>query len=294
MWATRGIGAVALAAAGAAYTVGQHPVAVIQYLPDGHFVMVPVRVAGRTELFTLDTSTPNLVIDSRLASRIKLGVKSAGTTTGSGKGDVAIKHAVPLAVRVGGIRLVSNDPLIVDLSGVPIDQRVRGLVGIDLWKRYVVEINPVKHTLSLYNPGNFRAAKGSTCIPLTVEKNRLFVDVGLDVKAGQSVVHRVRVDTGADESVSDPIFAEATETRRSRLGNGLGESYYATSGKIDALHLGPFTIRSVWGPGGPVPSMGMEILRRFVTTIDVEHNCLHLTATPALTDPVPPPPTAKE
>lgn len=56
-----------------------------------------------------------------------------------------------------------------------------------------------------------------------------------------------------------------------------------------AVHIGPYTIRHVWGPGAPQTTIGMEIFRRFITTFDAQRGVLHLVPNRTLIEPVPEP-----
>src|SRR5262249_26500101 len=143
--------------------------------------------------------------------------------------------------------------------------------------------------LRLFHPQQFSPGHLGTPLPLEVENRKMYVAIGLDVKPGLAEVHRIRIDTGAEESVSDPIVSQSAETRTTTLGNGLGESYQAMSGVFAAIHVGPYTIRHVWGPGAPQATVGMEILRRFTTTFDVHRKIIHLIPNDTLLEPVPEP-----
>jgi len=46
-----------------------------------------------------------------------------------------------------------------------------GLVGSDLFFRYVVDVDYARHRLSLYEPRGFRYAGAGTPIPLTFAKH---------------------------------------------------------------------------------------------------------------------------
>jgi hypothetical protein len=266
------------------------PLAVIPIRPDGHLMVLPVEIAGRQEWFTWDSGAPHLIIDPRLAKAIALSERQAGNVTGTGKGPVGIIHAAPVEIAIGGVRFTADDPWIIDLAGVPIPADIRGLIGADLLNRYVVQMNSQNHTLSLFAAGTYRPGRHETALPLIAKDGKFYIDVALTVKPGLTVTHRLRIDTGSEESVNDPIMGEAPETRRTKLGGGLGADYEAVSGKIPAISVGPYVIANVWGPGGSGPAIGMEVFRRFVTTFDVAAGKLYLKPTPALTEPVPPPP----
>lgn len=265
------------------------PLTTIAYRPDGKLGVVPVTVGGQRQWFMWDSGAPRLVIDPRLAAALGLVTRRTSNTTGTGQGAVAIAHVDPVPVEVGGVRYIADDPWVIDLSGLPTSKDVRGLIGADLWSRYAVRMDAQAHTLQLFAPGVYRPGHGEVALPLIVEKQKLYVDATLEVTPGRRVVHRLRIDTGSEDSVNDPLMAEGLETRKVTLGNGLGASYQAVSGRIAAVHLGPFTVRDVWGPGGSAPAIGMEMLRRFIVTFDAPAGKLYLRPTAALREPVPPP-----
>lgn len=268
---------------------GQRPLTTIAVRPDGRLMVVPVTVGGSRQWFTWDSGAPSLIIDPRLVSDLGLAVTKADSTTGTGSGSIAMSHSVPVAVQIGEERYIAADPWIIDLSGVPIAKDVRGLVGADLWSRYAVRMDSQRHTLELFKPGSYSPSSDEVALPLTVMNNKMYMDVTLDVKPGLTKTERVRIDTGSEESVNAPIIGQAREVQRSVLGNGLGANFEGVSGRIDAVHIGPFTVRDVWGPGGKGPAIGMEMLRRFVVTFDARAGKIYLKPTPALADPVPPP-----
>jgi hypothetical protein len=269
---------------------GARPLTTIPVRPDGSLMVVPVVVNGSRQWFMWDTGTPSLVIDPRLVAELKLPVLKKDSITGTGSGPVAMSHAAAVTMQLGSERYTAADPWVIDLSGVPIAKDVRGLVGADLWSRYAVRMNSQKKTLELFRAGSYRPASDEVTLPLIVANNKMYVDVTLDVKPGLHRTERLRVDTGSEESVNARIVGEALEVRRSILGNGLGQNFEAVSGRLQAVHIGPFTIRDVWGPGGKGPAIGMEMLRRFVVTFDAQAGKLYLEPTPALSEPVPPPP----
>lgn len=281
--------ALSLSIISATATAAPQPVVVVKYELDDKLILLPVSIHGRNAWFAFDSGAKHLVLDPRLAAALHLRILGRSTTRGAGVGEIPLQHTQALSLRLGRARVRAVDPWIIDLSKVPIDKRVRGLLGPELLSQYIVRVDPRTRQMSLFDPAKFTNPRGNS-IPLLVEGDRLFVNATLDVKPGLSVTHKLRLDTGSGDSVNDPIVADAIVTHVTTLGNGLGQNYQAVSGKIDAVHLGPFTIRDVWAPGGTPASIGMEILRRFVVTFDALHGKMYLEPTKALQEPVPPPP----
>ena len=111
----------------------------------------------------------------------------------------------------------------------------------------------------------------------------------LRLASGISETHRVRIDTGSGDAVSDNLIRRSPERRKSLQGVGLGQSYVDESGVFESVRIGPYFIRRCWGPSNDHPAMGMEILRRFTSTFDVTHRRLYLQPNRYLRDPVPAP-----
>lgn len=271
------------------------PLATIAYRPDGtagKLIAIPVAVNGAVpRWFVLDTGAPRSALDTRLAAELKLTPARMTREGGTGRGTVAAGHPGALVLTVGGVRLPVNDPLTLDLAGVPISKTDRGLVGSELLSHYVVRIDPVQHRLALFDPRRFRPEPGDVRLPLGIdaEHRRFYINAALHVRPGMTVRHRLRIDTGSEDSIDDPIVRQARQVTTTQLGNGLGANYRGYSGVYDSIELGPFQIKHVWGPGGALPAVGMEVLRRFVVTFDAPHRALYLRPTPALAEAVPPP-----
>jgi len=276
---------------GCAHETGEQPLAAIDYRPDGKLLMVETRINdGDPSWFIVDSGARHSIIDPRLQAVLGLATISTGATTGVGTGAVPIGHVGPVTMKIGGLTLAVPDPWVIDLAGVQVDPSVRGLVGAELFNMHLVRIDPARKRLEIFDGERHRHPRGAAFVPLTVEGDRLFIPVKLDVRPGLTEIVRVRIDTGSEDSVAHALAAQAQDRRSSRLGQGLGTSYEGWSGKFRSVALGPYVIRDVWGPAVEHPTIGMEILRRFRLTFDARHGRLYLEPNASLVDPVPGPP----
>ncbi len=55
-------------------------------------------------------------------------------------------------IAVGTVRFRINDPWIYDLSHTGTSLHEDGLLGADFFKRYVVRIDPIARTFSIFDP----------------------------------------------------------------------------------------------------------------------------------------------
>jgi len=277
----------ALAHAGAA-------LGVVHYHRNGHLASVPVRVNGSHDhWFVLDTGAPRTIVDSTVARALGLTIVAQEQGTGAGHGTYLQQHASPIDLAFGGMALHVPEPWVIDLGNVGTDQRTDGLLGEDLFERYVVRIDPEAATLTLFDPAAFRDRGSGAMLPLTNTNHRLYVDVKLTLPNGISATHAMRIDTGSEDAASDNLVRQSTERRLARQGVGLGTAYVDTSGLLESVALGPYAVHHAWGASNDHPALGMEILRRFTMTFDVPHARLYLEPNRSFHDPVPAPPQSK-
>jgi hypothetical protein len=261
----------------------------LNYHLNDRLVHVPIRLDGAVVWFDVDTGAPHTVVDASTARRLHIAVVRADRAQGAGRGTVPREHAVPIDIAVGTVRFRVNDPWIYDLShtGTPLHED--GLLGADFFKHYVVRIDPIAGTFSVFDPARFRFGGAGSAIPLTDRNDHLFIPMQLSLANGISARRSVRIDTGSDDAVSDDLVRESPARRKSVQGVGLGQAYVDYSGVFSSVQIGPYSIHNAWGPSNSVPTVGMEVLRRFVLTFDVPRNLLYLEPTRDLGDPVPSP-----
>ncbi len=268
------------------------PLGVVPFKWDNTLIRVQVRIdQAEPVTFLLDSGASHSVLDSKYAEQLGLKLTAASPTTGTGAGNVSKSHGPPVTMRVGEVKVDVAEPWVIDLSKAPISSEVKGLVGAEFFKNFIVRLDPVHATLTVFAPDAAHKLDGVASIPLIVEGDKLFLEAALEVPAGTTVTHKLRIDTGSGESVNDEIVRQSEEVRASPGGGGLGENFKSYSGIFTSVTLGPYKFSHVWGPGSPGPGIGMELLRRFVVTFDGPHGRLYLEPTPALTEPVPTPPS---
>jgi len=269
----------------------QTPVGTFPFKRDGQLMVVEARIdKAAPVLFMLDSGASHTVFDPTFAKELGLETKKAPPTTGTGSGTVAKSHTRAVVMKLGEVKVDLAEPWVIDLSNAPMPRTIRGLIGAELFKTFVVRMDPVQSKITVFDSASYHHEGDAVSIPLVVEGDKLFLEAELEVPDGRIVKHKLRIDTGSESSVNDEIVRESKEVRESNLGGGLGENFKSYSGVYTSVKLGPFTVKHVWGPGGPNPSIGMEMLRRFIVTFDAPHGRMHLEPTPALNDPVPTPP----
>lgn len=285
------LGAIMMSTVGAA---ASEPLAVIPFKLDGKLMLVDVSInASEPFTFFVDTGASHTVFDPKFARQLGLEIQSAPPTTGTGSGDVEKSITKPVRMTMNGFTIDLPEPWVIDLSKASMPVATMGLLGAEIFKSHVVRIDPVASTLSIYDPAALPDPKGES-IPLIVDGDKLFLEAKLEVPAGKTVTHKLRIDTGSESSINDEVAQQSEEVRTSTLGGGLGENFKSYSGVFTSATIGPYTFKKFWGPAGPRPAIGMELLRRFVLTFDAPHGRLYLDPTPQFNKPVPTPPSKSD
>lgn len=239
--------------------------------------------------FAVDSGAYHSVVDDYVVKEVGLKKLAKSSTTGTGKGTVPIEATEPFTMRIGALKVKVAEPMVIDLSGVPIPKWVHGLVGVEVFEQNVVQIDPITAAFRFFAPEHFTPPANATSVTIENANHRLFLNVTIEVNDHQTVTHRLRVDTGSGDSVADDVVKDGENVQQTTLGNGLGENFKGYSGIYKAVTLGPYTFKKVWGPGSPHPAIGMELLRRFTLTFDLPHGKLYLQPNKNFGEPVPAP-----
>ena len=278
-----------LAACGAA---GQEPQ--ISFDPYKHVIWIPVRVNGGPVLnFAFDSAAAHSAIDWDRAEKLKLPFTSLGERYG-GSGDTMarIGEAKDLSLTLPGASLQLPRLGVASLRGVSesYGRRMDGLVGAELFERYVVELDWEQQSFRFHDPRQFRYSGKGTAVPLIVAGGMPFLRVQISVPGVEPVEGIFLVDCPHPGTIiiNRPFVEQhgllgAARKNLPRLAtqytegvNGRSEVLY---GRIPELKIGPYVLRQpVVGfskaKGGALAAenfhgiLGAEILRRFKVFVD--------------------------
>ena len=164
---------------------------------------VPIRIGDSEALnFVIDSGSQHTTLnDAGLAKELNLHTRKAGWGRGMGGAKLPVMIAPDVAIRSSDGELFRTDLAVHHLSSMLEDEAGRnlhGLLGSDLFDRYVVDINPALGTVSLYEPTHFSYEGPGHIIPLIIQKRRPFVRARVITVTGKSAKVRLMVDTGSE------------------------------------------------------------------------------------------------
>ena len=193
------------------------PAAELPFLLDDERIYVTVLVNGRAHRLIVDTGFYMTALDSAVASALRLRLRDISWNRGGGGAGIA-RDSVRVA-RADGVRIelgaTSVGPLQVlvlpldRLLGPVSGRRIDGILGADLFARFVVEADFAADTLRLYAPGGYRPRPGAVVISVDVRGGIPFVGGTLAVPGMPPLDARFMIDLGAKANVllTEPFAA---------------------------------------------------------------------------------------
>src|SRR5262249_53244552 len=176
-----------LAALTSAPALAAGPVATIPFHLVGTAIVLPVQIEHSDTLwFVLDTGAAAGSVNLPVAER--LGLEFGGKSTAEGAaGAVESKQLKPSDVRLGAITLPTERGSSFPYVGLAprMGHTMDGIVGSELFRRYVVEVDYAHSTLRLYEPSGFHYAGTGERIPLTYTFSLPYMRAAIALRSGR-------------------------------------------------------------------------------------------------------------
>lgn len=170
-----------------------------------------------------------------------------------------------------------------------IGKEVHGLLGYEIFSRFVVEINYRDKVLKLYEPSVYRYKGKGDKLPMTVEDTKPFVDGEVKIK-GKTVPVKLIIDSGAGhplalytQSHKDIVLPDTTI--QTLLGRGISGDITGSLGRVESFQLGEEQLHHVltsfpdsaslggsFNANNRQGSLGADILNRFIVTFNYHDN----------------------
>ena len=243
--------------------------------------------------FVLDTGWGTSSITPEVAKRLGLMTRGAQKTIGAGEGTAEIKFTKVARMRFGGVQL-RNLPLNVTSA---FDGKTRdavsnfgGLIGYELFRRFVVKLDFERQRLILILPSRFSHPERVTTIPFKLSNTIPLVRAEVDGFEGEFLV-----DSGFPGSVTlyhgfiekNQLLTKFKPKFEAITGWGIGGPVRAGITRAEIFKVGEETIHdlvvtlSLIKKGTQANSylagtIGSELLRRFTVTFDYGRREMYL------------------
>lgn len=274
-------------------------------------MVVPLEVNGTRLSFILDSGVGKPILFN-LADQDSIELRNVRKLTiqGIGTGEpIEALSSVGNTFRLASLVNHGQQVFVVldkDLNfstslGIP----VHGIIGYDLFRDFVVEINYGRQFLRFHDPKTYkpRPGKGAQTLPLDVDHNKAFLEGSVVVRDGAEVPVRLLMDTGSSDAVwlfPDPEEGLSVPEKHYEdfLGKGLSGTIYGKRTKIRSLRIGGFVLtdakaafpdmESFQGIGEMDErdgSLGGELLKRFNMVVNYPSGEITLSKNSYFKDP---------
>lgn len=278
-----------------------------------NLIIIPLELNGTELSFVLDSGVSNPILFN-LSDQDSVTLKDVSRIHIRGLGGSEPIEA--LSSRGNGIRLKqlwnpSSKVFVVldkDLNfSTSIGKPVHGIIGYDLFKDYIVDVNYSSKTIRFYDPDHFnsRKLKKYETFPLQIENKKAYLEghVGLHYEDEKAV--KLLLDTGSSDAVwlfRDTISGLGLPAvyYEDFLGKGLAGDIFGKRTKVNSFRIGPFlfedakaaypdmdSFNSVKNLGDRNGSIGGEILKRFQVVFDYPNGRISLKKNGNFNDPFP-------
>jgi len=240
---------------------------------NNNLVIVPVVVNGQLPLkFILDTGVRTAILTEKVFSDILNLTYSRKYSVGGPGGKKLVEAYVtnnvtldlPPGIHGEGHALLVLEEDYLELRNY-LGMDVHGIVGYELFSRFIVSIDYEKKELVLFRPDKYKRRGKYTTVPITIEDTKPYVRTTVAMTDSLKTRVKLLVDSGASHGLilepdSNDTLAVPKKHISSIIGRGLGGVITGQIGRIESLQLGRFEVENVIA-NFPDPNSYMDTLK---------------------------------
>ncbi|HTE31148.1 MAG TPA: aspartyl protease family protein [Chryseolinea sp.] len=126
---------------------------------------------------------------------------------------------------------------------------VHGILGYELFSRFIIQIDYEKKLLTLMLPEKFHRKRKFQTIPISIEDTKPYVNAAVVFQNGLSLNAKLLMDSGAShglmlEPTSNSVIQVPENSVSSLIGRGLGGEIIGKVGRIQSITVGAFKLES--------------------------------------------------
>jgi hypothetical protein len=269
-----------------------------------NLILIPVEINGVKMSFLLDSGVNKPILFSLNpydSLTIEQNERIQLRGLGSGNTITAIK-ARSDSFKIRNIEKLNLELYIILDRNINMSARlgvpVHGIIGYDVFKDLIVEINYNTEKIKFYNPETYEynSCKKCTDLPLTFKNGKPYIDVSVAIEDEQKpgIPVKLLIDSGGSDSLW--LFEDAEKKIiipdnkfEDFLGRGLSGSIYGKRSRVNKFTIGDFSFKNtkVAFPDSSAikyvrnfkernGSIGGEILKRFRVIFDYTNKRIRL------------------
>jgi hypothetical protein len=223
-----------------------------------NLIIIPVILNNQLPLkFVLDTGVRStILVDKSLSDFLNLKYVKKFTISGVG-GEKSIEAyitnnvslALPGIYGEGHAMLVLENDLLELKNYLGTD--VHGIIGYELFSRFVVEINYSRKILTFRSHDAFKPKRSYKVLPMTIKDTKPYITARLIQDDGSEAEVQLMVDSGSSQTLfiehdTDPLNIKIPDsTIYSNIGRGLGGPIKGYVGRLPVFELGSYKLEDI-------------------------------------------------
>lgn len=259
-----------------------------------NLIIIPVQINGSDLTFVLDSGVSKPILFN-LSDRDSISINNVSEVTIRGLGDGEPMKALSSMGNVfslGDAQNFSQDLYVVLDKGINFSPSlgipVHGILGFELFRDFIVEINYGAKYIKLHNPEHyvFRQNKRAQTLPLSIIKRKAYVEGTVLIKDSENIPVKLLVDTGSSDALwlfhqPEKGLEIPEKNYEDYLGRGLSGDIFGKRTKVNGVKIGDFELKDAKAAfpyreffglidnlGDRNGSVGGEILKRFNFVFD--------------------------
>ncbi|MFC2133525.1 PDZ domain-containing protein [Bacteroidota bacterium] len=281
---------------------GKHSITIPFKLDLNHLVL-QVKDSNQNELdLILDTGMPGygiLLFEGPKTKNIEFQNSSEIMVGGPGGEPSPAKMASGLSLTLGEIEFNNLTAIIMPFdSSRSLNLKEDGVIGLEIFSRFVVDIDNENNKLTLTEPDYFNYFGQGSEIPLDIVRNMPYLFCNAEMESGEIVQTKLVIDIGASHALSLNLSTQKeivlpAKTLEVRTGRSVSAEIYGKVGRIKNLQLGSYSIdypivsfhERAMHPAEKEGNLGSGILHRFNTIFDYKNKRMILEPNKFFNDP---------
>ena len=279
----------------------------LSFQNESNLIVIPIIINDKGPFnFILDTGSESGMIFDRwvMGENNLVDARTVPIYAGNGEKVTDLLVADDIELQFKGVEANNQSMLVFQENDLDIKNALgveaSGVLGSEIFNRFIVEVNYEKESIRLYEPEHFKVPKGFTKIDIEVRDLRPFLQLEVKQKGQPKTTVNLLIDTGAssalfldaennDDVVVPDRFIEHT------VGSGLTGNIIGKVGRIKRIKIDRFTFKKVvtsfpedWqiqkevkGREGNLiryGTIGSDILSRFTVIYDYFNEVIYLKA----------------
>lgn len=267
-----------------------------------NLIVIPITINNYVTLkFILDTGAESAILTEKLFADI-LNLHYVRTISMRGPGLIDSLHAqvatgiqmsLPGGINADGLNMLVLTEDYLELTK-NLGEEIYGIIGYDLFHRFVINIDYDRHVLHIFRPDKFKPRRWDKKIPIVINGPKPYVTMNIIQNQKKEDTVKLMIDTGASHSLLLDVrhmddVSLPDKLISTRLGQGLGGEIPGFMGRLTQCTISEFIFEDLLVSipiegayikaikrGSRHGTLGGDLLTRFNVTFDYPNNMLYL------------------